>query len=78
MTPSRIILAVATIALASCGAPAPPADHERRVGSPVSAVSAAATADDDTADLLDCEDECGEPDCSCVEDPAGDPAPLQW
>jgi len=55
MTAARIILALATIALAGCDGSAPSVDHERRVGSPVS-------------DTLDCPDECGEPDSSVVSE----------
>lgn len=77
MTASRIILAIATFALAACDASAPPLDREKRVGSPVSVVSTAAPVDEE-ADLLACEDECGEPDCSCLEDLDADLAPFQW
>ena len=70
MTASGILVAVAWIAFAGCDGSAPPVERERRVGSPVSVVSTPTSLDEGAGDAFDCEDECGEPDCSCLVDPA--------
>jgi len=68
MTAPRILLAIATLALAGCDSSVPPVDHERRVGSPVSVVSTPTSVDEGADDAVDCTDECGEPSCECLED----------
>ncbi len=71
MSPIRLLasaIAALVLALAACNEGPPAVDpHEKRVGSPVSAITAASPADDD---MLGCDDVCGDPDCSCLDEPA--------